>query len=76
MSASTNSGENGMTAQAANAGTRTIRGASRNRNRDERPGTMISLSSSLITSANGWANPRKIGSPKNDDAVGAAPSCM
>ena len=73
MSASTNSGENGITAQAASAGTSTMSGASRNRNRDERAGTMISLSSSLITSAKGWARPRRIGSPKKETRFGPAP---
>ncbi len=76
MSAITNSGEIGMTAHAAIAGTSTISGASRNRKRDERAGTMISLSSSLITSANGCSKPRRIGRPKNEIRFGPRRSCM
>ena len=76
MSASTNSGENGTTAQDASAGTSTMSGASRNRNRDERSGMMISLSSSLTTSANGWAMPRNILRPKNVTRLGPSRSCM
>ncbi len=57
MSAITNQLLNGTAAQTASAGTSESIGAITNRNRFDFVGTTISLSSILITSANGWSKP-------------------
>ena len=57
MSAITNDGSNGITAQAANAVSSDSTGASRNSSQLALAGTMTSLSSILITSAKGCSTP-------------------
>ena len=51
-------GNSGMTAHVARAGTIESNGAMTKRNRFALEGITTSLTSSLITSANGWNHPR------------------
>ena len=57
MSASTMPSANGITAHAASAGAIARIGARKNRSGSRPVGTMISLNSSLSTSANGCSSP-------------------
>src|SRR6185437_7953512 len=70
----TSRGESGITAQAANAGTRARIGATRNRNLLALDGTITSVASSLNTSANGCPSPGK--RPKIRTRFGPRRSCI
>ena len=67
-------GDSGITAQAANAGTSVITGASRNSTLLAFAGMITSLISSLMTSANGWPMPGR--KPKMRTRFGPRRSCI
>src|SRR5690242_16201462 len=67
-------GDSGITAQAANAGTSVITGASQNSVRLAFAGMITSFSSSLTTSANGWPTPGS--RPKRRTRFGPRRSCI